>query len=86
MPQRVTPILRRFLSKLLGGCSHLWGGSAKYQLEALDSVDRRARRIHHHHHHHFNQWTSTAGNRYIVESSTIHDPGSPASSGSQRLA
>ncbi|CAH2242596.1 jg14132 [Pararge aegeria aegeria] len=26
-------------------CSHLWGGSAKYQLEALDSVDRRARRI-----------------------------------------
>ncbi|CAH2216719.1 jg26030 [Pararge aegeria aegeria] len=25
-------------------CS-LWGGSAKYQLEALDSVDRRARRI-----------------------------------------
>ncbi|CAH2236486.1 jg21246 [Pararge aegeria aegeria] len=26
-------------------CSHLWGGSAKYQLKALDSVDRRARRI-----------------------------------------
>ncbi|CAH2233488.1 jg27356 [Pararge aegeria aegeria] len=26
-------------------CSHLWGGSANYQLEALDSVDRRARRI-----------------------------------------
>ncbi|CAH2263442.1 jg13905 [Pararge aegeria aegeria] len=26
-------------------CSHLLGGSAKYQLEALDSVDRRARRI-----------------------------------------
>ncbi|CAH2232763.1 jg15509 [Pararge aegeria aegeria] len=26
-------------------CSHLWGGSAKYQFEALDSVDRRARRI-----------------------------------------
>ncbi|CAH2252077.1 jg13875 [Pararge aegeria aegeria] len=26
-------------------CSHLWGGSAKYQPEALDSVDRHARRI-----------------------------------------
>ncbi|CAH2244746.1 jg24428 [Pararge aegeria aegeria] len=26
-------------------CSHLWNGSAKYQTEALDSVDRRARRI-----------------------------------------
>ena len=26
-------------------CSHLWDGSAKYQLEALNSVDRRARRI-----------------------------------------
>ncbi|CAH2267266.1 jg14733 [Pararge aegeria aegeria] len=26
-------------------CSHLWGGSAKYQLEALDSVVRRASRI-----------------------------------------
>ncbi|CAH2226735.1 jg17994, partial [Pararge aegeria aegeria] len=26
-------------------CSQMWGGSAKYQLEALDPVDRRARRI-----------------------------------------
>ncbi|CAH2237729.1 jg13478 [Pararge aegeria aegeria] len=26
-------------------CSHLWDGSAKYQLDALDSVDRRARRL-----------------------------------------
>ncbi|XP_026330574.1 uncharacterized protein LOC113238064 [Hyposmocoma kahamanoa] len=26
-------------------CSHLWDGSAKYQLEALDSIDRRARRL-----------------------------------------
>ncbi|CAH2244257.1 jg20201 [Pararge aegeria aegeria] len=26
-------------------CSHLWGGSAKYQLEALDSVDRRGMTI-----------------------------------------
>ncbi|KAJ2947549.1 hypothetical protein O0L34_g17337 [Tuta absoluta] len=26
-------------------CSHLWDGSAKYQLAALDSVERRARRL-----------------------------------------
>ncbi|CAH2238038.1 jg21650 [Pararge aegeria aegeria] len=26
-------------------CSHLWDGSAKYQLDALDSVDHRARRL-----------------------------------------
>ena len=26
-------------------CCHLWDGSAKYQLEALDSVDRRARKL-----------------------------------------
>lgn len=26
-------------------CSHLWDGSAKYQLSALDSVERRARRL-----------------------------------------
>ncbi|CAH2227837.1 jg4588 [Pararge aegeria aegeria] len=26
-------------------CSHLWDSSAKYQLDALDSVDRRARRL-----------------------------------------
>ncbi|XP_046976458.1 uncharacterized protein LOC124542564 [Vanessa cardui] len=26
-------------------CSHLWDGSAKYQLDTLDSVDRRARRL-----------------------------------------
>ncbi|XP_063378573.1 uncharacterized protein LOC134665528 [Cydia fagiglandana] len=26
-------------------CSHLWDGSAKYQLAALDSVERRARRM-----------------------------------------
>ncbi|CAH2235287.1 jg8273 [Pararge aegeria aegeria] len=26
-------------------CRHLWGGSAKYKLEALDSVDHHARRI-----------------------------------------
>ncbi|CAH2268442.1 jg16874 [Pararge aegeria aegeria] len=26
-------------------CSHLWDDSAKYQLDALDSVDRRARRL-----------------------------------------
>ena len=26
-------------------CCHLWDGSAKYQLEALDSIERRAKRL-----------------------------------------
>lgn len=26
-------------------CSHLWDGSAKYQLEALETIDRRAKRL-----------------------------------------
>ena len=26
-------------------CSHLWDGSAKYQLEALESIERRAKRL-----------------------------------------
>ncbi|KAJ0178555.1 hypothetical protein K1T71_006378 [Dendrolimus kikuchii] len=26
-------------------CSHLWDGSAKYQLEALESIEKRARKL-----------------------------------------
>ena len=44
-PEQLLILYQAQVRSCMEYCSHLWDGSAKYQLAALDSVDRRARRI-----------------------------------------
>ncbi|CAH2243694.1 jg8754 [Pararge aegeria aegeria] len=44
-PEQLLTLYQAQVRSCMEYCSHLWDGSAKYQLDALDSVDRRARRL-----------------------------------------
>lgn len=44
-PEQLLRLYQAQVRSCMEYCSHLWDGSAKYQLDALDSVDRRARRL-----------------------------------------
>ncbi|CAH2226749.1 jg805, partial [Pararge aegeria aegeria] len=44
-PKQLLTLYQAQVRSCMEYCSHLWDGSAKYQLDALDSVDRRARRL-----------------------------------------
>lgn len=44
-PEQLLNLYTAQIRSCMEYCCHLWDGSAKYQLEALDSVDRRARRL-----------------------------------------
>ncbi|XP_046976467.1 uncharacterized protein LOC124542575 [Vanessa cardui] len=44
-PEQLLTLYQAQVRSCMEYCSHLWDGSAKYQLDTLDSVDRRARRL-----------------------------------------
>lgn len=44
-PRQLLDLYQAQVRSCVEYCSHLWDGSAKYQLEALESVERRAKRI-----------------------------------------
>ncbi|CAH2217294.1 jg22198 [Pararge aegeria aegeria] len=44
-PEQLLTLYQSQVRSCMEYCSHLWDGSAKYQLDALDSVDRRARML-----------------------------------------
>ncbi|CAH2210118.1 jg14194 [Pararge aegeria aegeria] len=44
-PEQLLTLYQAQVRSCMEYCSHLWDGSAKYQLDALGSVDRRARRL-----------------------------------------
>ncbi|CAH2209118.1 jg20570 [Pararge aegeria aegeria] len=44
-PEQFLTLYQAQVRSCMEYCSHIWDGSAKYQLDALDSVDRRARRL-----------------------------------------
>ncbi|CAH2241659.1 jg26959 [Pararge aegeria aegeria] len=44
-PEQLLTLYQAQVRSCMEYCSHLWDGSAKYKLEPLDSVDRRARRL-----------------------------------------
>ena len=44
-PEQLLKLYTAQVRSCMEYCCHLWDGSAKHQLEALDSVDRRARKI-----------------------------------------
>lgn len=44
-PEQLLKLYQAQVRSVMEYCSHLWDGSARYQLDALESIERRAKRI-----------------------------------------
>ena len=44
-PEQLLKLYQAQVRSCMEYCSHLWDGSARYQLDALEAIERRARRI-----------------------------------------
>ncbi|XP_022818618.1 uncharacterized protein LOC111351080 [Spodoptera litura] len=44
-PEQLLTLYQIQVRSCMEYCSHLWDGSAKYQLEALESIERRAKKL-----------------------------------------